>query len=257
MSLQDRITEAVVEQDVEKIKKLLLLFPHNGMDDFNKKDEMDEKNDFCINMLTFCIYAKNYELFAQLCGCVDINSRGPTGRTILTNIIDKLEGAFNRHEIDSYSEIEEGISFILNFIGDIIVLDHINVALHYYICILIDNEIEINEKRKNIIVKMLELGTDIYYVHEDGDCSIITSAVESSVEILEIILENAYVDGVKGIKNVQISMLYDAINLCYPYDIIELLLRHVNIDEIDISRLIGDIINDDVRELLIENGVLP
>lgn len=215
-----------------------------------------------INLLLFQqTYHDILELFLKY---IDINCKSTIGETLLQQCCVRINDSRNFPNSNQYYEY---ISFILRHTKNINSMSHYGSSA---LIVLIDSlyDENVNEQTKNIILEVLELHADIFIYNNEGMSAVWKCISLGQYDILKLLLENAYVDGIK--RNIKINMStfrwavdqYDTEEIYERYDIIELLLPYVE----DINELIeGKTILQhyyeghsfqNVIELLTENGAL-
>lgn len=231
-------------------------------------------------------FITNEYIFTTLLKYIDIDTQDDDGRTLLIYLIGMLRYRDNDFHGEYNKEIENKILYILEFTKNINLVDneYCNALFHYVDSLchlhfgdgfdsesdielgesnieLDESDIKLDENKTKILKKILELGADIYYKHLLENVTIL-HVIGHRINILKCILDNAYVDGIKGVRNIDISVLFYIFhNINYSYDTIELLLQYIDINQVDSDGFnirdhvitCGDI-SPEIIELLIESG---
>lgn len=209
-----------------------------------------------VNVLKKFIENSRYDMFQIVIKYIhidifDINHND----TLLISLIKDLD----KRDMYHNSMTENRILYVLDYVKDIDREDRLGrTALFNFVVFLCRHELD--ENKIKILKKMLDLGAIIYHsVPDDND--VICRAIYNT-DILKIILENALIDGVKGIKSLDIGILFDSFYNHCSYDVIELLLPYIDdINQVDnngnnIAYHVRESYNisPEIQELLIENG---
>lgn len=182
----------------------------------------------CFELLEFCISdIDDRNLFEILIKYIDIDMQNVNGTTLLmSTILDFQMLALGDDVFDQISR--DIIMYILDYTKNIN-LHRLNgmTALNCYMSAMNRPGIKYNKTKYDVVVKMLELGADIFH-----DCTSNVSAFSIAVRInnynlVKLLLDNADMNG-KNIGKIDARDIYNAFEQDDNYDIIELLLQYVD-----------------------------
>lgn len=235
------------------------------LNNINKKmikfqQQFENEGDYhicCVKLLGACSHVNN-KIFDIVIKNMDINSREHEHphRTILMEFIDYYSDSIKK----DWFEMNQVILSMLDRVNDINMMDDYgDNVLHSYLRIHDMGIFEINDNSKKIIIKILELGVDIFAKNQEDFSAIEYSFTCNNVDLTNLILTNAKINGV-SVKSIDISVLFKALECDVNYDIVELLLQYIDdINACDNNVDIKDIanskeINPDIIELLKTHG---
>ncbi len=175
-----------------------------------------------------CLTYQRYDIFDLLTKYINVDIQDEKGNTILMNTICKNYVYYKN----------EDINFILNYVKDINKSDifYNHTALYLYINPNTIHDIKFNlNKITSTIIKMLNLGADIFIRNYNG-YSILDFAIKAkSCSIIELLLNNTKKERIINMEILRtICNLIDDID---NYDVVELLLCYVDdINEMDAGK---------------------
>lgn len=236
------IVDELYDDNIEEIKHLMI--------DLRIHEKHDDYHDYCLCILGTC---GELDLFKMAMNYININSERYTSFSFLISFL-----SMNRKNIvDNNYKIHEKISCILDHVTNI---NHINhdgyTILSFYLSIFGVHQINLNQDIISVIIKMLELGADIFQEDYQKKSAFERAILFNNYDLIALLLKNVKVDGIKG--NITINMKIFSKSILYnlDYDIIELLLQYLDdIDGLDedgddITDIISHCKNDDIIELL-------
>lgn len=244
---RNKILKAIGKNKLNKVEELIIKY----------RDNYDHKKNYakmCEQIINQSIGCDGNDMINLLLKYIDVTFPDEFDNTILMNIIE-----YGYSPENGFDNFNEKILIMLNHVGDINLCDTYDTVLDRYIAFVIEYDL-LNDSSRNVITKMLDLGSNIFKQNREGYTVVSTILSDNSFDILKHILEHENYNNTK----LDTGIIIDALAHDCTYDIFEFLLSYIdNIntksDEYDtsIKRYIRKIKynNSDVIELLVAHGL--